>query len=215
MDNLETRSWTSVDSTNLSTILGSDNRFRDNVLIIWKDNVTNLKELETSRETGTLVVLESLEQTRQKCRSHHLVFNVGRVREGDSCSHGATECGEVVANGAQTMSQYFNVTSTSNFFTKEVTEVVERLLSSNGTGGRNLLDDVVVTIGNTNVLCNIDWVQNITTSCRDCHLQNRIVLQQLGRTELNLVAQGLHLLSRNVDSNERIAKSNLGTFPTR
>eukprot|EP00732_Lithocolla_globosa_P004595 Lithocolla_globosa_v1_NODE_4326_length_1462_cov_5.537313.p3 type:complete len:107 gc:universal NODE_4326_length_1462_cov_5.537313:835-1155(+) len=57
-------------------------------------------------------------------------------------------------------------------------------------------------------------MQNVTSCWWHSHFQGSIVVQQFGRSQLDLVAQSLHFFGANIDTNQRVAKVYLGFLLT-
>ena len=87
------------------------------------------------------------------------------------------------------MREYFNVSSSCNFFSEEIAEGVKGLFGPYGGSFWNAFDNVIVTVCNTDILCNVDGVENVRSGgwYRNLEFGNAIFVDECGGTKLDLV----------------------------
>mmetsp|Transcript_31954 Transcript_31954/g.49538 ORF Transcript_31954/g.49538 Transcript_31954/m.49538 type:complete len:320 (-) Transcript_31954:457-1416(-) len=115
-------------------------------------------------------------------------------------------------NTAQSMRQNFSVTGTPNLFTKQISHLVQGEFATNRVGGWDSLDDVVVAKCDADILGNVDGMQDIRSGARYSHLQDGLVFEQSGGSQLHLVAQSLHFGRRNINTDQRVTEIDLCGF---
>ena len=207
VDGLEARGRSGVDGTETTLVARTDDGAGDGVPIVGEDDVADFEDFESRRERRRLVVLEGLEEAGEEGGPDHLVLDVGGVGKADGGGHLLAQGREVVSDGAKSMGEDLGVSRPANLIAEQIAQLVQRLFSTDGVGMRHPLDDVVVPVGDAHVLGNVDGVQNVRPRGGNADLEHLLAIGSLlegGRTQLDLVAQLDHAISRLLDANHGV-----------
>mmetsp|Transcript_7791 Transcript_7791/g.10319 ORF Transcript_7791/g.10319 Transcript_7791/m.10319 type:complete len:86 (+) Transcript_7791:914-1171(+) len=83
-------------------------------------------------------------------------------------------------DGTQAVRQHFRIARSTDFVSQQVREQIERLFFSYGASLRHAFDNVVVAVGNGDVFGDVNGVEYVGASGRDCDLESVGVQERSG-----------------------------------
>mmetsp|Transcript_13657 Transcript_13657/g.29547 ORF Transcript_13657/g.29547 Transcript_13657/m.29547 type:complete len:379 (+) Transcript_13657:308-1444(+) len=219
MNDFESARRTRVRRTHPPRISRPHDRLRNNILVVGKDHVANLEQLEPPRERRGFVVLQTLQQSRKKRCAHHLVLDVGGIAQAHRRGDGSSQCREVIVGAAQSVGEDLDVARPANLLAEQIPELIQRLFPSHGASLRDGFDDVVVTVSDANVLGDVYGVEDVRAGGGDGDFQKRSFVlvgggEDSGGPELDLIAERRHGLRIDVYADDAVDHFDAGGFLT-